>query len=282
MTRRAHVLRALLATVVALLIAAHARDAHAEGWADQRVVGPFVCRADFPLRDIEPLLDELARLQDDLTRYLGIRPAAEPIELYLFSNETSYRRYLQHYFPTMPYRRALYFKEGGPGRVLVHRSSQFQVDIRHECTHALLHAAMSVVPLWLDEGLAEYFELPAEQRVYDNPYLGGLRWNARLGMIPNLERLEKQDDFAKLDRNHYRDSWAWVHFMLHGSSDAHDELVRYLTDLQAGTPPGLLSQRLVHRLPYLNRKFASHLKSWKRPTSVAERGIWERLGILDK
>jgi len=258
-----------LRTLAAALAMVAASVAQAESWADVRVAGPFVCRADFPLGEMDGFFAELAQLQADLTRALGIRPAPEAIELYLFRDEQSYRRWLREHLPEMPYRRAFYYKQGGPGRVLVHRSPDFFVDIRHECTHALLHASLPMVPLWLDEGLAEYFELPPAQRAYDSPYLEGVTWAVRFGLAPRLERLEKEADFAALGRADYRDSWAWVHFMLHGPAEAHGELVRFLADLQTGTPPGLLSQRLAVRLKEPRSQFATHFKHWKRPPPAA-------------
>ncbi|MBN2022402.1 MAG: hypothetical protein JW809_06365 [Pirellulales bacterium] len=258
-----HAPAALGRLLAVMLLAASASGA--EPWVDLRIAGPFVCRADFPLSDMEGFFGELAQLQDDLTRHLGIRPPPERIELFLFRDEASYRRYLRAHLPNMPYRRALYIKDGGPGRVLAHRGREFHVDIRHECTHALLHATLPMVPLWLDEGVAEYFELPRSQRAYDNPYLDGVVWAARFGIVPRLENLEKKADFAGMGRNDYRDSWAWVHFMLHGSAAARDELVRFLASIQANAPPGALSQRLARRLPDARREFASHFKRWKRP-----------------
>ena len=62
----------------------------------------------------------------------------------------------------------------------------------------------------------------------------------------------------------YRSAWAWVHFMLLGPNQAREELVGYLADIRAKTPPGLLSQRLSRRLPSLQRSFSAHFKSWKR------------------
>ncbi|GIT30210.1 MAG: hypothetical protein Ct9H300mP1_22560 [Planctomycetaceae bacterium] len=35
----------------------------------------------------------------------------------------------------------------------------FPEDLRHEFTHGVLHSSLKRVPLWLDEGLAEYFEV---------------------------------------------------------------------------------------------------------------------------
>jgi hypothetical protein len=257
-----------------------ASPSRAQEWTDVREAKPFLCRADFPMQRLESLLAELAGLENDLVTQLGVRPPAELIELYLFRDEASYRRYVQHYLPDMPYRRALFFKDVGPGKVLAHCGPNFQIDIRHECTHALLHSTLPMVPLWLDEGLAEYFETPPEQRSYGNPYLESIKWSVRFGLAPSLDRLEKQGDFSKLDRTVYRDSWSWVHFMLHGPPEAHDELVRFLADIQASNPPGALSERLAGRLPNVKTQFSQHFKNWRRPAPVAKGGMMDILGGL--
>jgi hypothetical protein len=148
--------------------------------------------------------------------------------------------------------------------VFAYWSRELEVDLRHECTHALLHAVLPMVPLWLDEGIAEYFEVAPDQRAFDNPHLAGVRWLATLGMGMRLENLEKKTDLQQMGGSEYRDAWAWVHFMLHGPYLAHDELVRYLADIRNRTPPGLLSDRLRRRMPDLERRFFAHFKSWKR------------------
>ncbi len=234
------------------------------GWPERRSYGPFVCRADFALDSIDPLFRQLGQLEADLVHHLGIRRASEPIELYLFRDERAYRDALSHYLPHVPYRRALYVKTGGRGMVLAYWSREIEVDLRHECTHALLHASLPVVPLWLDEGLAEYFEMAPAERAFDSPYLTGVRWMARLGITPRLEKLEKKADVTEMGGAEYRDSWAWVHFMLHGPYLAHDTLVRYLADLQNHTPPGIFSQRLRSRLPDSEERFRAHFRSWNR------------------
>jgi len=239
-------------------------DCPAQTWVDQRVFGPFVCRAEFPLSGIEGLMAELDQIQGDLTKYLGIRPTQESIDLYLFRDKRSYSRFLERYFPKMPHRRALYFKGRGTGMVFAYRHREFEIDVRHECTHALLHASLPVVPLWLDEGLAEYFEVPAQQRAFDNPHLTGLKWNLWFSGVPRLEDLESVGTLEDMRQAEYRSAWAWVHFMLHGSRLAHAELVGYLNDIQAHTPPGLLSQRLRRHVPGVEQRFAAHFKSWRR------------------
>jgi len=240
----------------------------AADWVDSRTVGPFVCRADFPLQGLEGLLGELVQLQADLARYLGIPRPAEPIEVYLLHDENTYAQYLKRYLPNVPYRRALYLKGEGPGMVFAYRGPQFEVDLRHECTHALLHAVLPEVPLWLDEGLAVYFEVPARQRPFDNPHLENLRRSARLGRVPPLEWLERKADFAEITGAEYGYAWGWVHFMLHGSAAAHEELVAYLADVRQGAPPVPLSARLRRRLDDPAKRLAVHLQTWQRPAAA--------------
>lgn len=247
-----------------MLAAACVEAAGAADWVDAKRAGPFICRADFPLAEQKGLLAELAQLQIDLVRYLGIRPAEEPIHLYLFQSEKTYRAFLNQHFPQVPYRRALYLKQNGPGMVLAFRSREFETDVRHECTHALLHAALPMVPLWLDEGLAEYFEVPAGSRAFNNPHLNRLKWGLLFGGPVQLEELEKKGSIEDLGDAEYRAAWSWVHFLLHGSRAGHAELVAFLRDIQARTPPGRLSARLARRLPRADQRLAAHFRSWKR------------------
>jgi hypothetical protein len=238
--------------------------AHAQGWRDQKASGPVICRADFPLDGYEGLFRDLASVQSDLVRMLAVPPAAEPIELYLFHDKRSFTAHMQKRYPNVPIRRALFVKGSGPGRVFVYRHDDLPIDVRHEGTHALLHASLPMVPLWLDEGLAEYFEVPPDDRAYENPHLSTLRWDLRLGNVPNIVRLEAKRDLADMSGTDYRHAWAWVHFMMHGPIEARDELVHFLGNIRVSTPPGKLSDHLERRLPDVNKRLVQHFKNWKR------------------
>jgi hypothetical protein len=144
--------------------------------------------------------------------------------------------------------------------VFAFQGTDFEIDVRHECTHALLHTWLPQVPLWLDEGLAEYFEVARDKRVVQNPHHRAIEAAMGLGQLPRLEELELLQNFDDMGRPEYRDAWAWVHFMLHGPREAQDELVRYLDELHAGSNPGKLSERLRRRLPDLNRRIAEHFR----------------------
>ena len=104
-----------------MLLATAAGRCPAADWTDTRNAGPFICRADFSLAAYDGLLRELAQLQTDLSQTLGIAAASEPIEVYLFHDQATYARYLGRYLPGVPYRRALYAKGDGPGRVFAYQ-----------------------------------------------------------------------------------------------------------------------------------------------------------------
>ncbi len=229
---------------------------------DHRAIGPFDCRADFSLAPHEPLLAELGRLPTDVSRALSVAPSAEPIELYLFRDRHSYRAFLNTQFPRVPYRRALYIKGSGPGKVMAYRHREMDIDVRHECTHAIMHAALDVVPLWLDEGIAEYYEVSAPDRPGNNPHLKWVRWTVPFKRILSLEALESRLELDDMGSREYRSAWAWVHFMLHGSQVAHRELANFFRDVQAGRDPGLLSERVRRAVPDADRQLAHHFRTW--------------------
>ncbi len=230
-------------------------------WPDERQAGPFLCHADFPLAPQQTLLEELSQLQNDLRVKLGAPPPREKMHFFLFNTRETYQDYMKTHFPRVPYRRALFIKGRGPGMVFAYQGADFETDVRHECTHALLHVWLPQVPLWLDEGLAEYFEAPRDKRARQNSHLPTVEAAVSISQLPRLEELELLDNLDAMGRDEYRDAWAWVHFMLHGPREAQEELTRYLQDLQQGTEPGRLSHRLRRRIPDLNRRLAEHFRS---------------------
>lgn len=229
-------------------------------WPDERQAGQFLCHADFPLSHQQALLEELAQLQQDLRTKLGVPSPREKMHFFLFRGKETYQEYMKLHFPRVPYRRALFIKGRGPGMVFAYQGVDFETDVRHECTHALLHAWLPQVPLWLDEGLAEYFEAPRDQRARQNSHLQTVEAAVSISQLPRLEELELLDNLDEMGRDEYRDAWAWVHFMLHGPREAQEELNRYLQDLQQGSEAGRLSHRLRRRMPDLNRRLVEHFR----------------------
>ena len=116
-------------------------------WPDERQAGQFLCHADFSMAPQSAkggLLDELTQLQQDLTTKLGASPPREPVHLFLFQAKPTYQNYMKQHFPRVPYRRALFIKGRGPGMVFAYQGTDFEIDVRHECTHALLHTWLHI------------------------------------------------------------------------------------------------------------------------------------------
>jgi hypothetical protein len=244
----------LLLWAVVLSVPARAED----GWPHRRVAGPFVVLADFPLEQSGPLIGELAVLQRDVSQQLGIPATREAVQLYWFARQSTYEQYVRRYFPGVPARRALYIKGRGPGRMLAYQHAEFDIDVRHESTHALLNAVLTQLPLWLDEGLAEYYEVPRWQRLKGNPHLPAVVNSLRQENLSDLRLLEQFDDVAAMGTRDYEAAWAWVHFLLHGPTEARQELRAYLSDLYRGADAGPFSGRLARRIPDLRDQLRRH------------------------
>lgn len=263
--------RRFLATTAALGCASVVLDprraAAAPAWTDVRQAGPFVCRGTFPLDEHEPLINELPELQRELNRVLAIRPPRQPIDVFLLGDRLEHRKLLHENYPKVPYRRALFVKSSGHCRVYAYRQTDLAVDLRHECTHALLHSELDLVPLWLDEGIAEYFEVAPDERAFDHPHFSALKWNMRLGLVRTIEALEKNHDLSDMDGTDYRFSWAWTHFMFHGPQAAYQELLGFLGDVRRGAAPGQFSDRLAKSMPDATERMIQHFKHWRRPTA---------------
>lgn len=260
---------AIVAAAALMACAAFTRGAEEAAvearWTDTRQVGPFIFHAMFSLEPYKRLFAELPELQHELTRTLGVAPAKGPIYVYLFADEAQYRAFKDRHFPRVPFRPALYILEGGSPGVYTYRKPDLETDVRHECTHALLHASLPVVPLWLDEGLAKYFEVPASERAFGHPYFDDLKWkwSLRLGMIRTIESLEERDELSQMDAADYRCAWAWVHFMMHGPEAGHRTLVEYVGANSHYQPAGSFSTKFNEAVPNATEQMVRHFKHWQ-------------------
>jgi hypothetical protein len=234
-----------------------------QGWVDRRIYGPFACTAAFKLDSLEQVFIELSQLESELHRTLAVPPTRQTVDVFLLADQPTHRAFLEQLYPHVPYRRALYVRRGGQGAIYGYQHAELPVDLRHESTHALLHATLPDVPLWLDEGLAEYFEVREPDRPSKHPHLATMRWSLRLGMFRQVEELEERQAVGDMGSIEYRFAWSWVHFMLHGPAAAHRTLVQYLADLRRGEDAGPLSRRLRTAIPDLDERMERHITGWR-------------------
>ncbi len=255
--------RATRAAILALCVFTFFSNPADCQWQEIRSIGLFEIWAQFPLAEVESELAPLLRLPEDLRRALWIETPPVSVVVQIFKSRAEYRQHLESFYPDVPFRRALYVQRQGRAVVLAYRSGELLTDLLHEGTHALLHQWLPVVPLWLDEGLAEYFEMPPGRRAFDHPHLETVRRELRWRMLVDLERLENLRDMSQMGGKEYRGSWAWVHFFLNGPPEVAEEFRAYLRNIQHGYPNGRLSERLAARFPELERMVKSHFRSWQ-------------------
>ena len=158
------------------------------------------------------LVQELEDLRDRVFTTLQLPAQRDPVHVYLFSDEASYRYYMNTTWQNLPPRRAYFVGTARELAVYSFLGSKVQEDLRHEFTHGLLHATLKSVPLWLDEGLAEYFEVDAN--IPEAVHAEHVReWEIALqeNWSPNLFRLEMLTDFRDMTQRDYAESWGWVH-----------------------------------------------------------------------
>jgi len=170
----------------------------------------------------------------------------------------------------LPPRRAFFLAQGPRRVVYTFLGERLEEDLRHEATHALLHVVMSEIPLWLDEGLAEYFEGPDEQGGVNHEHVSRLPQDRAEGWKPDLARLEALKDVRQMSPRDYRESWAWVHYLLNGPPAGKAVLLAYFADLRAAKPSAALSERLSGEQIGSNEQLLAHLdRVHERPVAVA-------------
>jgi hypothetical protein len=229
-------------------------------------MAPYCFFSDFELDREHPVFRDLANLRDQVYKELRLPPGNAVVRVYLFQDRERYDQFMQASYPDLPPRRAFFIERqqvvGGPDDLLVYTvwGDRARLDLRHELTHALLHSVLKDVPLWLDEGLAEYFELPAENQGVNPAHVEQLRHGMGELYKPDMSRLEGLTKVSQMKQREYWEAWAWVHLMLRTTPEAKGVLTAYLQQLRSNPTPGPLSPRLAEAVPKPEAAFERHLE----------------------
>ena len=176
---------------------------------------------------------------------IQVRAGEPPVEVYILNDREAFMHFLQFYYPELPPRRAFFMAQGQRRVVYTYLGDRLEEDLRHESAHALLHAAVGDLPLWLDEGLAEYFEGPSARHGVNPDHVARLPHDLASGWKPDLARLETLRTVREMSPRDYREAWVWVHYLLNASSgNGKTVLLAYLKDLRTNPDATPISQRL--------------------------------------
>ncbi|MBL9163663.1 MAG: hypothetical protein JNL18_13095 [Planctomycetaceae bacterium] len=210
--------------------------------AHPTTVGQLVFHADFILPSENRLIDEIVAERQIIYEKLRLKPSDRQIHVHLFADETDYKRHVSRRFPGFPERRAIFVQTDRELAVYATWGEAVAEDLRHEVAHGYLHASVPNLPLWLDEGLAEYFEVSRGRDGVNRLHVDYLRGQLAVGgWRPNLPRLEQLIEAGELTQLDYAESWLWVHFLLHSEAGRETLLTGYLASLRPGEPAGSLA-----------------------------------------
>jgi Protein of unknown function (DUF1570) len=222
----------------------------------------LILHADFPLERTHPVLDELLALRLSMAQQLSLPTSEESIHVYLYQTATGYEERAKRYFPASQARRAFFVKSSERLNVHAQWGNSAAIDLRHELTHGYLHASLRTLPLWLDEGLAEFFELPPEQRGRSSEHIAWLR-NERTthDWSPDLLRLEALTNVATMTQTDYAEAWLWTHWLLSDNAERKAWLTTYLSELRRDNTLTPFSLKIRPLMSQPHRELLKHLDS---------------------
>jgi tetratricopeptide (TPR) repeat protein len=139
--------------------------------------------------------------------------------------------------------------------------------IYHEYTHSLLHANFRGLPMWVDEGVAEFFGYTRFQR--DKIYVGApskratymkgvslLEIGKLLAMTGGSREMRDENTVQKF----YRDSWALIHMlMVSPPKEEGKGLTAFLTKLDSGVEQKQAFSETIGDLKGIERQLDQYL-----------------------
>jgi hypothetical protein len=234
----------------------------------------LVIHSDFLLAAHHRMFEDLIAQRADLCRRLALPTSDEPIHVYLFEGGDRFKGFMRLHYPNFPERRAFFVENDTNLAVYAQWGDRMGEDLRHEVTHAYLHAVVPSIPLWLDEGIAEFYEAPRSQQGINRPDLE--RFMMRIEAehwLPDLHRLELLAGSQDMTQDDYAEAWAWVYFLTNSEPECLDLLRGYLADLRRNGATRPLSVRLSAMLRRPEAAMVEYIRqigALKSKTAVAE------------
>ena len=228
--------------------------------ASSLILDELVIYSDFQLPENHRLLRVLEQMRARMTTTLALPPSSEPVEVYLFKTPRRYQRFLDRRYPQFPDRRAFFVQTDTRLCVYTYWGDHIAEDLCHEVCHGYLHAVVPRIPLWIDEGLAEFYESDRGKTGWNPAQAERLiAAHAETDWQPDLERLERRTQTEELTEIDYAEAWLWTHFLLRTTDLRREILQDYLANCRLGTGD-VLSQNLRKVEPDSRRQLLLHLE----------------------
>jgi len=146
--------------------------------------------------------------------------------------------------------------------------------IYHEYVHLLVSLNFPWVPVWLNEGMAEFYgNTIVRQKQVDCgvliPSHAGLLRQGRFMPLPLLFAVDSTSPYYNEENNatiFYAESWALTHFLILGEQGKHSrQLVEYIELLRRDVDPVAAAKRALGDLNELQRKLDLYMNGLTMP-----------------
>ncbi len=203
-------------------------------------IGPHVCR------NAGQAMEQLYR---EFQQIFGVPDGAQrkKTELLIFEKEDDFRAYAEELGANLPERALGFYRRSSDGRSQIvaykRRTEEHHTlsTLYHEATHHFLGLALRQrPPLWLDEGLAVYFET---SRWQNGRLVTGVKPRIRLMQLQHAIRQDRHHPLDKLmtfgraeyDSLAYAQGWSLVYFLMNYAGQ--ERFARYMRKLREGEDP---------------------------------------------
>lgn len=209
----------------------------------------FVFIGDVPERDLKHVAGRLELFRDAIARIFPGRALSSPVPtvVIVFRDERSFAPF-RPYFGNRPLPVAGFATSSIDTNYIAVNAAQephASAIIFHEYAHLFFGQAFGTVPLWLNEGLAEFFAT-FEPRQGGASAVVGLAGEDNLRVLKSASRLFTLRELAAIDHESpvyndgerrdlfYAQSWALVHYLLLGGQETADRLPQLLAQIVDG------------------------------------------------
>jgi Flp pilus assembly protein TadD len=234
-----------LATLV--LAGAAMQPASAATWTRLRSQN-FLFIGDAPESAIHRVARSLEQFRNVMALVLPGAPQTSPVPpvVILFSSDRAFTPFKPRYQGRPMENVGGYMHLSEDVTYIAMNAERSRRAVFHEYTHFLIANTIGVVPPWLNEGLAEFYQMYEDaggRAAIVRPSFAHLRLLQRNPLMPLNELLAVDQDsphYNEGDRRgiFYAQSWALVHYLAVGSASRAGQLSDYIDRLERGTSPG--------------------------------------------
>ena len=248
----------------------------------RRIESPnFVVVGDVPARALSDVALKFEGFREALTRSLTERPTSTPVPtvIVVFPTDKAFVPFkpIPHGKPVSMSGMFVARPDINYAAVVMDGKSDALGAVFHEYAHVVIANTTRNAPMWLSEGLAEYYST-YELGKNGREGVHGRTLSHHLRRIQNTPPL-KMEELMAVDRNSplytekdrrsmfYAQSWALVHRMLRGEPPRTKELASYLDRVSGGAAPLAAWQQIFGKID-VPRELDEYVRRQSLPTGV--------------